>query len=239
MVEKLGYRVDVVTDGAQAVEALSRETFALVPMDVQMPGLDGYEATAEIRRRERTTAHTPIIAMTATALEGDRDKALAAGTDDYIPKPVELETLDAVLKRWISVARDAETERRGSQTLPSPDAEAVLEGNVLATLREIEQEGEPDFVAELAQMFLRDARVRFGELREAADAGTSESLRRTAHTLKGSCSNMGAARMAEVCAALQQAGERGDQAQSSELLVRLEAELDRVRAALQSEVLEG
>ncbi|HSL00232.1 MAG TPA: response regulator [Rubrobacteraceae bacterium] len=239
MVEKLGYQVDVVPDGAAAVEALSRRAFALVLMDVQMPVMDGYKATEEIRRREGTTAHTPIIAMTANALEGDREKALAAGMDDYIPKPVKLETLDAVLKRWVPVAMEAETERGGSKRVFSSDPDLVLDQDVLSTLREIEREGEPGFVAELADMFLRDARVRLEELHKAADESTFESLRRTAHTLKGSCSNMGAARMAEVCAALEQAGELGDMARCSELLARLEVELDLVRVALRSGVLQS
>lgn len=104
MLERLGYRVDVVGDGRQVLEALERaddDYYAAVLMDVQMPELDGYETTKEIRRREGLKRHMPIIAMTANAMQGDREKALEAGMDDYVPKPVKREALDPVLKRWL------------------------------------------------------------------------------------------------------------------------------------------
>ena len=103
LLEKLGYQVDGVSDGKEAMEAVTRISYAAVFMDCQMPEMDGYEATQEIRRGEAlgVRRHMPIIAMTANTMKGDREKCLAAGMDDFVSKPVELEGLEQVLERWV------------------------------------------------------------------------------------------------------------------------------------------
>ncbi len=102
MLDRLGYRADVVASGAEAIAALSEDSYAAVLMDCQLPAMDGYDATRQIRRRQGAGLHTPVIAMTAGAVNGDRERCLAAGMDDYINKPVRTEELGRVLQRWVN-----------------------------------------------------------------------------------------------------------------------------------------
>ena len=243
MLERLGYRADVAANGLEALEALSRIPYAAVLMDVQMPEMDGYEATAEIRRREGTEGHTPIIAITANAMQGDREKALEAGMDDYVSKPVKSEELDEVLERWIPQEEEEEVEPEttpaarevGSNGSASPNG--TIDRSVLLGLRELQGEGEPDILKELIELFLEDAPNQVEALKEATEMGDAQSVERTAHTLKGSCGNLGAVRMAAICAELEVIRRSGDLAPILTQISRLEEEYGRVRAALEKEVL--
>ena len=247
MLEKLGYRADVAANGLEAVEALSRIPYAAVLMDVQMPEMDGYEATREIRRREReaggerdtSSRHLPVIAMTANALEGDREKALAAGMDDYVSKPVKPAQLSEILERWTADAKDAELPPEGAGAAHEADAnghtgpEDPLDPDVLAGLREL---GDAELLAELVELFVDDTPSRILALGDALEKDDAEAVERVAHTLKGSCGNMGAWRMAEICENLQEMGGSGDLSGASELVEQLEAEFGRARQALEAEL---
>ena len=242
MLENLGYLVDVVGDGREALEALAKHSYEAVLMDVQMPGMDGYSATGQIRRREDQLGRrnmmmglrrrrTPIIAMTANAMQGDREKALRAGMDDYVSKPVSREELAAVLRRWIS----------GTPAYRLPKAEhskahPPVDPGVLAGLRGLQGDDDTDIVAELAGVFLEDARARLSLLEEAVQRGDASAVERVAHMLKGGSGSMGARGMSDLCARLERAGASGDLPQSVELLARLQGEFVRVERALEAEV---
>jgi two-component system, sensor histidine kinase and response regulator len=240
MLERLGYQADVAADGLEAVEALSRVPYAAVLMDVQMPEMDGYAATAEIRRREvGTQRHIPVIAMTANALEGDREKALEAGMDDYVPKPVKPEELDAVLERWVSKAdgdKASVLEVGEGAATTEASKEDPLDRSVLAGLRELQEECEPDLLEDLIELFLADVPPQLVALRKAAEADDAHSVERIAHTLIGSCANMGALGMETLCTELQEMGRSEDLRAAPGLISRLEEEFGRVRAVFEEEL---
>ncbi len=246
MLERLGYRADVAANGLEAVEALSRIPYSAVLMDVQMPEMDGYEATMAIRRREYAEAQqgethrrggvvrTPIIAMTANVMQGDREKTLEAGMDDYVTKPVKPEELAAALERWIPQPDgEAPDPEEATDGVAAPEGTTdPLDRSVLAGLREL---GDQELLTELAELFVEDVPPRLEALREAIEGGDAASVGRAAHALKGSSGNMGASGMSTICAELEDAERSGELQSAPVLLKRLEAEFGRVRTALEAE----
>jgi two-component system, sensor histidine kinase and response regulator len=229
MLERSGYQVDAVNNGREAVEALSNVPYGAVLMDVQMPEMDGYEATAEIRRREESGRRTPIIAMTADAMQGDREKALAAGMDDYIAKPVKHEELEALLERWIP-----HPEQRSDGAPGTNEDAPALDLPVLESRRGPQGDGEPDKLARIVGLFIDDVPVRLEELRQAVERGEAQKVEETAHMLKGGSGYMGAVQMAKICAGIQGLGASGELSRTPELLDELEAEFNRIRPALEA-----
>ncbi len=229
ILERLGYKVDVADDGYETLEACARTRYDAVLMDVQMPGLDGFEVVRRLRERERGERHTPIVAMTASAMKGDRERCLEGGMDDYVAKPVTPEALDAALRRWVSVARPASAaagEANGSA------ASGVLDEKTVASLMSLDDDG--SLMDELVQTFLGLIPGRLASIREAARKEDAGELARAAHTLGGSCANLGCRRMASLCAELEVLGRSGSVAGSLELLKALEAEEDAVRPQIEA-----
>jgi len=210
--ERLGYASDVAANGLEVLEAMQRQPYDLVLMDCQMPEMDGFQATAEIRRRETDRLRTPIVAMTANALQGDREKCLAAGMDGYIPKPVRMDMLAAALAQW----------------------DSPLDAFVIKELRELAGPENPGFLADLARTYLADLDARLEAIRAAVKAGDAEALRQAAHSLKGSSGNIGAKRLQKLCFSLEALGKAGETKGAEETLAAAQKEAAEVRAALEA-----
>ena len=233
LLEKFGCRVDVAANGKEALRMMDLLSYNLVFMDCQMPEMDGYQATAEIRRREGRARHTPIIAMTAHAMEGDRQRCLTAGMDDFLSKPVRSDKLQALLTRWMARAEPAqEVPTPGTA---APPADEPIDLGVLESLRDPQEEGEPDFLVELIDHFLRDAPHRLSALRDAVTQGDAETTARIAHRFKGACGVFGARSMTRLCGDLEEWGRRRTLEGADAVVAQLESEFGRVRNALEAE----
>ncbi|MHC6591682.1 response regulator [Arthrobacter sp. C152] len=228
-VGKFGYDVDVVFNGAEAVAATAATRYSAVLMDCHMPVMDGFEATREIRGRGGAT-RLPIIAMTAGALDGDRERCLAAGMDDYLSKPVDAADLEAALNRWVPAQRPQPLAVTGGPAV-AEDRQRALDPDRLAVLRELGQGDGGALLMATVEAFRRDSQVRLAALR-AAPAGDRHALTYAAHALKGSAANIGAVTVASLCADLEELGRSGDPGNAAGLIGLLEAELGRLDAEL-------
>ena len=223
ILNRLGYDADVLDNGRDAVAAATGGAYGVVLMDCRLPGLDGYQATAEIRRREGAGRHVPIVAMTASASQGDRDRCLAAGMDDYLAKPVLVGDLDAVLARWLP-----DTAAAGA----APAAEAI-DRDRLAARMELDQDGQGSrLLTRLAAAFLAGAPADLAGLRAAVERGDAAAVGNVAHHLKGAAATLGSGAVVDLCEDLELLAGADALGSAGDLLGRLEAELDRVRDAL-------
>jgi len=212
VLSEMGYEAYVVENGLQALTALEQEAYPLVLMDCQMPELDGYGASREIRRREAGARHIPLIAVTAHAFEGEREKALAAGMDDYVTKPISAAVLREVVQRWWpkSLSREPESGER----LASADAELSGGGGSVERALDPSVRRSPA----VAKIFLKHVPEQIRSIGEALQTNDEATLKAASHKLKGSCLAVGVPRMAELCSALEEG--TGDAA----------AQLDELRA---------
>jgi CheY-like chemotaxis protein/HPt (histidine-containing phosphotransfer) domain-containing protein len=239
MLTRLGYGADLVSNGLEALEALSRGSYAAILMDCQMPRMDGFEASREIRLREGGTSHTPIIAMTASAMRGERERCLAAGMDDYIAKPVRMRELQARLRRWSgAAAREtspglAASQQRAGELSEAPTETPGVDPSVLLELRAFALPGESDPVTRVIALFQRDVPGRLAGLRAMLEQGDAQALAVAAHALKGSAGAVGAYVVHDLCAELEELAESGSLEGAEEVLAALEAAYERTRPALE------
>ena len=245
MAEKLGYQPFVAENGQEALKALEAEDFAVLLMDCQMPVMDGYEATRHIREREASLmkrppqnerrdtsdeqrrSHIPIIAVTANAMQGDREHCLAAGMDDYLAKPIQLESLRAVLSRWAPLP----TQPDSAPDLPAHE-QTTVQGvfDPASMFRNIG--GDNHLFGQLVGMFLDQHPAMLAEIKEGLIRADALAVERTAHTLKGTAGNLCAPEVVLAASRLEALGHLGALQDAPPIYAQLEQEVLRLVHAL-------
>jgi two-component system sensor histidine kinase/response regulator len=220
LLKRAGYLVDAVENGRMVTEALNQKAYDLILMDVQMPEMDGIEATQAIRASEGKQRHTPIIAMTAHAMKGDRERCLRAGMDDYISKPIEPQELLNAIKKWTaSSPPKAITRQKVSVEKASGQSEALHAEEAIARF-----DGDEEFFKEMLLEFLKYAPEQMKTLYQAIRKGQAKELERVAHGIKGAAANLGARGIADLCLKLELLGRTGDLAEAEGVLDDLKSE---------------
>ncbi|WP_457205030.1 response regulator [Nocardioides sp. P5_C9_2] len=214
MLTALGHTADTAEDGVAALEVLEREAYDLVLMDVQMPRMDGYEATRQIRAREGDGERTLVIAMTANVVAGERERCLAAGMDDFLTKPVDLEQLTRTLARWFA-------------------GEGALDLTRLDLLRDMDP-SDTSYLERVTGRFEESSLAVADDLRCAVETDDADALRAHAHKLAGGAANLGAVEVAALARELEALGDAGTTSGAGAVLVRLVAALERARTGLRA-----
>jgi CheY-like chemotaxis protein/HPt (histidine-containing phosphotransfer) domain-containing protein len=239
ILKKLGLSADAVANGEEALEALEAVSYDLVLMDVQMPVMDGIEASRRIRDPRSTVRDhgIPVIAMTAHAMQGDRERCLAAGMDDYVTKPVSTRLLAEALDKWLPQGSVATTDRAPGApagTAPAPAQESAApvfdRAGMMARLMEDE-----DLAKRIVAAFLGDIPQQIAALRGCLEAGDAMGAGRQAHTIKGAAATVGGERLRAAAFELEKAGKAGDLSAAAGHLAELDAEFDRLKQALTKE----
>jgi len=260
MLEDMGCRVDLASEGGEAVEAVAERAFDLVLMDCQMPVMDGFEATAVIRRneaREKSKTRIPILALTANAVEGDRERCLAAGMDDYLAKPFTQDELRGKLAglllpgpRLVSQPRPAagtvekasEPARAAEIPVSCPpqtvSSESPIDHRALKNIAALQRPGAPPLLQKVISIYFQNSGELLERLNQALEQGDADATRKEAHTLKSSSGNLGARQLALLSKQLEDVGRTHCLEKAGPLLNQIRTEHSRVVAALQGE-LEG
>lgn len=250
LLERLGCRVDIAANGVEALAALERATYDLVLMDCHMPELDGFDTTRLIRQREAGGRHLPIIAMTANALAGDRERCLAAGMDDYLAKPVSQAALASTLGRWLPTTPTAAPAAPapgadGEAPVPAAPAPgvdeeaaaavvAVFDRAIVDELRGSDPDGD-EFIREVVTLFLTETPSRLAAIWTAIERDEPGALHRAAHALAGSCASLGAIELRGLSRDLDQIGRAGTTAGARALALEVEAAFARLEPILVAE----
>jgi two-component system sensor histidine kinase/response regulator len=228
MLESLGCVTDAAENGRLAIEAMNVATYDAVLMDCQMPVMDGLTATGEIRRREHTSgaARVPIIALTANAMEGDRERCLAAGMDDFLSKPFTQQQLATLLRRWLALRTLPESDRRDLSRVSLIDA---------GVLRNIAALAKPALLNSMIDLYLQHSPSLIAAIETAAVNMQAEALSQAVHTLKSSTANLGGTRLAMVAKECEVLVREGGVTQAGSIVPRIRREYQEFCAALTRE----
>ncbi|MBX7172152.1 MAG: PAS domain S-box protein [Pyrinomonadaceae bacterium] len=221
MLKSLGYIADVVNNGKEALDALQKQNYDIVLMDVQMPEMDGMEVTRYVRREQNPQINPYIIAMTANAMRGDREACLNAGMNDYLSKPIRKDQLQRALEKC-------------SLENMMPDQTKVTDSidfTILNALKELSGDSD-QLIIELIQMFIEDVPEHLNNLKQSYSAKEFEKLKGSAHALKGSCASLGAVKMASFCAAIEDSIQFDSTSEIDDLIKRIEVEFKQILTIL-------
>ncbi|MGJ9418653.1 response regulator [Massilia sp. CMS3.1] len=244
MLESLGLQAQVARNGLEALEAVRSKTFEAVLMDCQMPVMDGFAATAAIRSEEQDAGRPrtlPIIAITANALQGDREACLAAGMDDYLSKPFSQAELAGVIGRWIALPLSSNVHHdEATPTLP-PEAREVIQrvvinARALENIRALSEHGGDALVQKVVRAYVGDVPQHLRTLRRAIGGQDADTVRRVAHSLKSASANVGAETLARLCKDLEQMGRTASVTGAASLLTDMEEEFQAVRQSLNATI---
>ncbi|MFH0793350.1 MAG: response regulator, partial [bacterium] len=231
MLEKFGCRCDAVGNGTEAVAMFSQAPYDVILMDCQMPVMDGFEATRAIRALEKNRQKTPIVALTANALPGDRERCLKAGMNDYLPKPIIREDLLDVLIRWTAPdtrrtrSTKAAATRRGQKPVFDPKR-----------LKEI-SDGDAKFLKQLLAGFVRDTESRIQDLRAMIEKKDAKAIRSVSHAIKGAASNVGALGMSRLAKHIVGLSDTRDIPAMKAELRKMGAEMQKIRKFVSEEAI--
>ncbi|RFP15803.1 MULTISPECIES: response regulator [unclassified Duganella] len=235
MLEGLGLEVSRACNGEEALHAVQATEFDLVLMDCQMPVMDGFAATTEIRRREQQRGRgrsMPIVAITANALQGDRESCLAAGMDDYLSKPFTQQALGQTISRWISLPRKPAAPEAPEVRPAAPKSNDQINRQALENIRALSATKGDALLDRVLHAYLDDTPKHLHTLRQAISTGNISQMRKAAHSLKSSSANVGADALAQRCKELEQLGRNDTTAGAAVLLADMERSFQAVRQAL-------
>gem|GEM_PF-398337 len=236
LLERLGYRADIAANGLEVLEALNRQPYDVVLMDVQMPEMDGLEASRRICQEWPAHTRPRIIAMTANAMQGDRQVCLDAGMNDYISKPIRVEALTQALSQCPPNPEPQQAQKEESDSnKPETDRPAVNLKELQAFCSSIDRDS-TQILSLLANCYFEESLKLLEAMKLAIAQADTQTLKRVAHTLKGSSANLSAAPLAQLCGRLEAMSTSGELDRASTLLAQIEGEYDRVKNTLQQEL---